>query len=97
MLNIPARFISGYCLPGETEADPLLAAHCWAEAYADGFGWIGFDPAIGICPQENYVRIACGLDWLGAAHARVAHIGLTKESIDEKIEMKPSDEFKQAV
>ena len=87
--KIPARFVSGYCLPGDREADPVMAGHCWAEAYAEGYGWIGFDPAIGVCPRETHVRIACGLDWLSAAPARTARMGFADETVDEQIEMKP--------
>ncbi|MDZ4051975.1 MAG: transglutaminase family protein, partial [Phenylobacterium sp.] len=34
------------------------AAHAWAEAWIEGLGWVGFDAANGICPTDNYVRIA---------------------------------------
>ena len=54
---------------------PKLAAggaHCWAEAYVEGVGWIGFDPANVICPHESHVRMAIGLDALDAACVRAA-------------------------
>lgn len=57
-LDIPARFVSGYRLV-DGAADGL---HCWAEAFDEGLGWIGFDPSMQVCPTENYVRLAVGLD-----------------------------------
>ncbi len=39
------------------------ASHAWAEAHIDGLGWVGFDAANKICPDERYVRIATGLDY----------------------------------
>ena len=43
-------------------------------------GWIGFDPVNDICPQEAHVRIACGLDYLGAAPVRAARAGGMSEA-----------------
>ncbi len=42
-------------------------AHAWAEAHVDGYGWIGFDCANGLCPIDTHVRIAVGLDYADAA------------------------------
>jgi transglutaminase-like putative cysteine protease len=57
------------------------AAHAWAEAHIAGFGWVAFDPANGISPGEAYVRIAIGLDYLGAAPVRGTVYGGGKESM----------------
>jgi len=57
-LDIPARFVTGYRLV-DGAADGL---HSWAEAFDEGLGWIGFDPSLQVCPTENYVRLAVGLD-----------------------------------
>lgn len=65
LLGYPARYVSGYLmLDGQTRQD---ASHAWAEAYLDGLGWIGFDVSNGISPDERYVRLATGLDYLQAA------------------------------
>lgn len=58
-MDIPARFVTGYVL-GDASAPARL--HCWAEAWDDGLGWIGFDPSVNLCPTPNYVRLATGLD-----------------------------------
>ncbi len=52
----------------------------WAEAFIADIGWIGFDPLSNICPQEAHLRIACGLDDLGAAPVRAAHAGRASEA-----------------
>lgn len=82
-LGLPARYVSGY-LYREDSLDQE-AGHAWAEAYVDGFGWVGFDPANGVCPTEAYVRIAVGLDSLGAAPIRGARIGGGNETLDVKV------------
>ncbi len=62
-LGVPARFVSGFAaLHDEASA----TAHCWAEAYIEGLGWIGFDPSISLSPQERHVRVAVALDAAGA-------------------------------
>ncbi len=45
-------------------------SHAWAEAYVPDLGWVGFDPSDGACPTDAHVRVAIGLDSLGAAAVR---------------------------
>jgi transglutaminase-like putative cysteine protease len=68
-LGVPARYVGGYFhrADGVTQQD---AGHAWAEAHVPSIGWIGFDPANGICTTEAHVRVAVGLDYLGAAPVR---------------------------
>jgi transglutaminase-like putative cysteine protease len=73
LIDVPARYVAGYRLTDGTEA--LGERHGWAEAHVPDLGWVGFDPAHGICPDERYVRAAIGLDSLGAAATRAAHSG----------------------
>ncbi|MFN5778713.1 MAG: transglutaminase family protein, partial [Novosphingobium sp.] len=42
-------------------------SHAWAEVHVDGLGWVGFDVANGISPDERYVRVATGRDYAEAA------------------------------
>jgi hypothetical protein len=67
-LDIPARYVTGYLAADEEQP---AAFHAWAEAYDDSLGWIGFDPALGICPADRHVRVAAGLDALSTAPIRV--------------------------
>ncbi|HET9176189.1 MAG TPA: transglutaminase family protein, partial [Pseudolabrys sp.] len=41
----------------------------------ENLGWVGFDPTNGICTTESHVRVAVGLDYLGAAPVRGARFG----------------------
>jgi transglutaminase-like putative cysteine protease len=65
VLGAPARYVSGYLMMDETPDQ--TASHGWAEVHVDGLGWVGFDAANNVCPDERYVRIACGLDYRDAA------------------------------
>lgn len=73
-LGVPARYASGY-LHWPEEAEPAVAEHGWAEAFVEGVGWIGFDASMNLCPTDRYVRLATGLDRVGAAPVRGAAYG----------------------
>ena len=64
-LDIPARYVTGYLHVADEE--PSVAHHAWAEAFVPDLGWVGLDPANGVCPTEHYVRLSCGFDAVGAA------------------------------
>jgi transglutaminase-like putative cysteine protease len=83
-LSIPARFVAGYfCIDGVEQR----SGHAWAEAYVPKLGWIGFDPVKGVCPTEAYIRVAVGLDALGAIPIRGAHYGGGTEKLAVAIEV----------
>jgi transglutaminase-like putative cysteine protease len=79
-LGVPARYIGGhfYRADGVTVQD---AGHAWAETYVDDFGWIGFDPTNGICTTDAHVRVAAGLDYLGASPVRGTRYGGSGETL----------------
>jgi transglutaminase-like putative cysteine protease len=73
LLGFPARYVSGYLLMNDRDAQD--ATHGWAEAHVDGIGWIGFDVSNGISPDARYVRVATGLDYREAAPITGMHFG----------------------
>jgi transglutaminase-like putative cysteine protease len=80
LLGIPSRYVTGYLLVDA--GGPAVAHHAWAEAWVDGLGWIGFDPANRLCPTASYVRLACGLDASCAAPIRGSRRGGPHERLD---------------
>jgi transglutaminase-like putative cysteine protease len=88
-LGIPSRYIGGhYCRTDGT--DPQEAGHAWAEAYIDKLGWVGFDPTHGLSPTEAHVRVAVGLDYLGAAPVRGSRIGGGDETMVVTVKVVPA-------
>jgi transglutaminase-like putative cysteine protease len=83
-LGIPARYVSGY-LHRDDRPKGQEAGHAWAEALVEGIGWVGFDPANAVCPTEEYVRVAIGLDYLGAAPVRGTRYGGAGEELAVRI------------
>jgi transglutaminase-like putative cysteine protease len=83
-LGIPARYVRGYFhdFAARSSAD---ARHAWAEAFVPALGWVGFDPAHGICPTDCHVRVAVGLDHLGAAAVRGSHHGGGPEARTDRV------------
>lgn len=79
-LKTPARYIGGYLLRDDG-AVLQEAGHAWVEAYVEGLGWVGFDPANGVCPTAAYVRVGIGLDYLGAAPVRGSRSGGNEERL----------------
>lgn len=72
--GVATRFVSGhfYSVDGRPAKE---GGHAWTEAFVPKLGWVGFDPANGICTTDAHVRIAIGLDYLGAAPVRGTHFG----------------------
>lgn len=84
LLGIPARYIGGHFrrADGVTAQD---AGHAWAEVHIENLGWVGFDPTNGICTTEAHVRVAAGLDYLGAAPVRGTRFGGGGETLKVEV------------
>ena len=94
-LGFPARYVSGH-LAREDGVVEQEAAHAWAEVYTDPLGWIGFDAANGVCPTGSYIRVAAGLDYLGAAPVRGSRSGGGQEHMDVKLSVSHAGRQTQA-
>ena len=78
-LGHPARYVSGYLFVEGGQED---ASHAWAEVSVDGLGWVGFDVANQISPDERYVRLAVGLDYRDAAPISGVRRGAGGETLE---------------
>ncbi len=82
--GIPARYVSGHLFRRDG-AHQQPAAHAWAEAWVEDLGWVSFDPANGLSPDDAYVRIACGLDYRHAAPVVGARSGGGTEELEVEV------------
>jgi len=82
--GVPSRYVGGYLY----RSDGMVAqeaGHAWAEAFVPDLGWIGFDPANGMCPTDAHIRVAVGLDYLGAAPVRGTRYGGGAEGLSVRV------------
>jgi transglutaminase-like putative cysteine protease len=86
LLDIPARYVSGYLMMNDRVTQE--ASHAWAEAHIEGLGWVGFDVSNGISPDPRYVRVATGRDYRDAAPVTGISFGASEQvlSVDLEVE-----------
>jgi transglutaminase-like putative cysteine protease len=92
-LGIPARYVSGHLFRRDGQ-HVQEAGHAWGEAWIDDLGWTAFDPVNGICTDDAYVRVACGLDYGDAAPVAGARSGGGEEEL--KVEVRVGEAARQA-
>jgi transglutaminase-like putative cysteine protease len=80
-LGVPARYVAGYLRHDGGNGVIAQGGDAWTEAYVPGLGWVGFDPAGGVCATDQHIRVSIGLDCLGAAPVRGFHYGGVREAV----------------
>jgi transglutaminase-like putative cysteine protease len=93
-LGIPARYVSGYLYRADGVVEQE-AGHAWAEAKVSNLGWVGFDAANGISVSDAHVRVAVGLDYLGAAPVRGSRTGGGSEDLTVSLKVDSSQRQSQ--
>ena len=83
LLGFPTRYVSGYLMHrGERE---LAASHAWAEVHVANLGWVGFDAANRVSPDDAYVALAVGRDYRDAAPVSGILLGQASERLAVRI------------
>ena len=85
LLGYPARYVSGYLMMNDRIDQD--ASHAWAEAYIKSIGWVGFDISNGISPDERYIRVATGLDYVDASPISGMRFGDGDEKMVVKVQV----------
>lgn len=86
-LDVPCRYVGGYLMRSDGQVQQE-AGHAWVEAHVPELGWVGFDPAHGIAATDAHVRVAIGLDYIGAAPVRGTRYGGSSETLDVSVTVK---------
>jgi transglutaminase-like putative cysteine protease len=67
-LGLPAKYVSGYIQTNPAEGQEKLfgadASHAWFSIYIPSFGWADFDPTNNKIPNEEYIILGYGRDYL---------------------------------
>ncbi|MEH3037937.1 MAG: transglutaminase family protein [Sphingomonas adhaesiva] len=81
-VGVPARYVTGYC---DLRDGGRATAHGWADAWVEGLGWVGFDPMLGLSPEEHHVRVAVALDAAGSSPVAGSRLGEGEEELDVEV------------
>ena len=82
-LGFSVRYVSGYLkIEGVNEQD---ATHAWADVFIKDLGWVGFDVANGISPDERYVVLANGFDFFDASPIHGLHLDSQNIKLDVSV------------
>ena len=78
-LDLPARYVSGYIHPGDTDH---AASHAWADVWLEGIGWVSFDITNASFAASEHCRLAVGRDYLDACPVRGVRHGGGSEAME---------------
>lgn len=97
MRGLPARYISGYLVPGDAQADAKQeeviggqASHAWVEAFLPESGWIGFDPTLGKPVGFRHIRVAFGRDYGDVPPVRGVYKGHAGQRLSVDVRVRPA-------
>jgi transglutaminase-like putative cysteine protease len=81
--GIPARYVSGYICPVNSELRGEGATHAWVEVYIPFYGWLGIDPTNNCIVSDRHVRLAVGRNFSNCTPVK----GTYKGSGDQTLEV----------
>jgi transglutaminase-like putative cysteine protease len=82
LLNIPARYVSGYVCPHDNNQRGEGATHAWVDAYIPFFGWIGLDPTNNCIVNDSHVRLAIGRKFSDCSPVKGTYKGTAKQTLE---------------
>ena len=87
-IGIPTRYVSGYIQTIPPEGKEKLfgadASHAWFSVYIPTFGWADFDPTNNKIPNEEYIILGYGRDYLDISPLK----GVVQSSGGSSLEVK---------
>jgi len=97
MRGLPARYVSGYLVPGsddvpnskQEEVIGGQASHAWAEVLLPNKGWTPFDPTLGQPVGLRHVRLAYGRDYGDVAPVRGVYKGQAGQRLAVDVRVRP--------
>ena len=97
MAGMPARYVSGYLVPGsaagpnakQEEVIGGQASHAWAEVFSPDAGWVGLDPTLGNPVGLRHVRIAYGRDYDDVSPISGILLGGSEHSVTVGVDVLP--------
>ena len=91
-IGIPTRYVSGYIQTLPPEGKEKLfgadASHAWFSIYIPDFGWADFDPTNNKIPNEEYIILGYGRDYLDISPLKGVVQSSGNSSLGVKVDVK---------
>ncbi len=91
LLNIPARYVSGYVCAQEIKLRGEGATHAWVEAYIPYYGWLGLDPTNNVVVNDRHVRLAFGRNFGDCSPVKGTYKGTAKQTLEVGVSVSTED------
>jgi transglutaminase-like putative cysteine protease len=91
LLDIPARYVSGYICTKKTGIRGEGATHAWVEAYIPYYGWLGFDPTNNCIVNETHVRLAVGKNFSDCSPVKGTYRGTSDHTMEVAVNVSYED------
>lgn len=91
LVNIPARYVSGYICPNNNGMRGDGATHAWIEAYLPFYGWLGFDPTNNCIANEKHVRLAVGRSFSDCSPVKGTYRGGADHTLEVSVSVQYDD------
>jgi transglutaminase-like putative cysteine protease len=95
LVNIPARYVSGYICPNNNGMRGDGATHAWVEAYLPFYGWLGFDPTNNCIANEKHVKLAVGRNFSDCSPIKGTYRGGREHILEVQVSVQYTDEIQQ--
>jgi transglutaminase-like putative cysteine protease len=98
MRGLPARYVSGYMVPGDaasadSKQEEVIggqASHAWAEVLMPGAAWMAFDPTLGKPVGLRHIRVAYGRDYGDVPPVRGVYKGRAGQQLSVDVRVRPA-------
>lgn len=91
LMNMPARYVSGYVCPSRDGMRGEGATHAWVEAFIPFYGWIGLDPTNNCIANETHVRLAVGKNFSDCSPVKGTYRGTSNHTLEVTVTVSYED------
>ena len=91
LIDVPARYVSGYICPNKSGMRGEGATHAWVEAYIPFYGWIGIDPTNNCIVNDNHVRLAVGKSFSDCSPVKGTYRGTSNHTLEVAVSVSYED------
>ncbi len=91
IMDIPARYVSGYICPNKNGMRGEGATHAWVEAYIPNYGWLGVDPTNNCLVNGLHVRLAVGRSFSDCSPVKGTYKGMSEHKLEVGVSVSYED------